>query len=897
LKLDGGSGIDTVNIAALDPSIDFALIADNKFVDIENLDLSGSNANTVKLGKADVLAFSDTTNTLLVKGDTGDTVTLSGSGWIAGAIVTDPQGEIGPYVTYTDGQATVLIEQEIHEINQAPTAVEFANATTVIAENTDTTLGIKVADIVVVDDALGSETLTVIGADAASFEIVGSELRLKAGVLDFETKASYAVQVTADDPTVGGTPDATSAVFTVSVTESNDIDLATLTAAQGFRIFGVDAVDVLGWSVSSAGDVNGDGFDDLMLGAPEADAAGNAKHNAGESYVIFGGGVSVADIDLATLTAGQGFRIFGVDVNDYLGYSVSSAGDVNGDGFTDLIIGAQGADAAGNAKTLAGESYVIFGHNAGFADIDLAALQPSQGFRILGADVNDTLGHSVSSAGDVNGDGFTDLIVGAPLAGAAGSARGFAGDSYVIFGGNAGFADIDLAALSLAQGFRILGADAVDDSGQSVSSAGDVNGDGFDDVIVGAPFADAPGNAKNSAGESYVIFGGSASFADIDLAALTQAQGFRIFGAGTNDYSGRSVSSAGDVNGDGFADLIVGASGGDAAGDAKSETGESYVLFGGNAGFADIDLAALTQAQGFRIFGAGTNDYSGRSVSSAGDVNGDGFSDLIVGASGGDAAGNAKSEAGESYVIFGTNAGFADIDLATLTPAQGFRIFGADANDWSGYSVSSAGDVNGDGFDDLIVGAPNANILTGESYVIFGGNFTGVVTHLGTSSADALTASAAAEVLIGGLGSDTLDGAGGIDVLKGAGGDDALVFDWNDRVVDGGSGEDTLQFTGFGESLDLTDIIDTRYTGIEIVDLTGTGDNSLTLETLDLLNLSDSTNTLRVDGDSGDSVISTGQGWVAGGTVDVGGTLYQSYTDGAATLLLHADVDSGSLIS
>jgi hypothetical protein len=110
--------------------------------------------------------------------------------------------------------------------------------------------------------------------------------------------------------------------------------------------------------------------------------------------------------------------------------------------------------------------------------------------------------------------------------------------------------------------------------------------------------------------------------------------------------------------------------------------------------------------------------------------------------------------------------------------------------------------------------------------------------------------------------------------------------------VDGGSGQDTLQFAGSGESLDLTDIVDTRYTGIEIVDLTGTGDNTLILETLDLLALSDTTNTLRVDGDAGDVVISQGQGWAAGGTVDIEGTLYQSYTDGAATLLLHPDVDS-----
>jgi Ca2+-binding RTX toxin-like protein len=181
--------------------------------------------------------------------------------------------------------------------------------------------------------------------------------------------------------------------------------------------------------------------------------------------------------------------------------------------------------------------------------------------------------------------------------------------------------------------------------------------------------------------------------------------------------------------------------------------------------------------------------------------------------------------------------------------------------------------------------------------VVFGEDYRGEVDFAGTPGNNNLSGTAADEILISGLGDDTLDGAGGVDVVRGGAGDDMVVFDGTDRVVDGGRGHDTLQFTGFGESLDFTDIVDTRYTGIEIVDLTGTGDNSITPETLDLLALSDSTNTLRVDGDSGDSVISTGQGWVAGGTVDVGGTLYERYTDGAATLLLHPEVDSGSLIS
>jgi hypothetical protein len=173
--------------------------------------------------------------------------------------------------------------------------------------------------------------------------------------------------------------------------------------------------------------------------------------------------------------------------------------------------------------------------------------------------------------------------------------------------------------------------------------------------------------------------------------------------------------------------------------------------------------------------------------------------------------------------------------------------------------------------------------------LVFGGDFRNEVDFAGTPGNDNLSGTAADEILIGGLGNDILDGAGGIDVLTGAGGDDLLVFDFADRQVDGGNGVDTLGFTGSGQSLDFTEIVDTRYTGIEIVDLTGTGDNSLTLGTLDLLALSDTTNTLRVDGNAGDAV-DAGSGWTQGADQVIGAQTYATYTQGAATLLVDTDV-------
>ena len=673
------------------------------------------------------------------------------------------------------------------------------------------------------------------------------------------------------------------------------IDLATLTASEGMTLYGATGGELSGFSVSDAGDVNGDGLDDLIVSSKEQSRFGFFV--AGASYLVYGSTTMPASIDLGTIgTAGVTFQ--GVKGTGRFGYSVSAAGDVNADGFDDLIMSAPFGLGPMNEAN-AGDTYVFFGS----ASLPSVISANSANVTIFGAEAQDRSGISVSGAGDVNGDGYDDMVIGAHLADAAGNAKSGAGESYVIYGGASMPATIDLATLGTA-GVTIYGSGAGDQLGLSVSGAGDVNGDGFADVILGAGYADTTSPVRSTGGESYVIFGGTALPATIDL-AVPASTFITILGVQGGDFAGYTVGGGGDVNGDGFDELLINAPGGDGPGaNTRTTAGDSYVVFGSASLPPTIDLLTLGTA-GITIFGADAGDAgidvnTGGFISTAGDVNADGYDDLIIGKERADAASNAKSGAGDSIVVFGGPSLPTTIDLFTLGSA-GITIFGAGAADNNGVSVSSAGDVNGDGFADLLTGAfladgvNNLRSSSGESYLIYGSNtFTSSVTHPGTSSAETLTGTAAANVMVGGRGNDILLGNGGADVFNGGEGNDTIAVSILPfKRASGGNGDDTLRLDGSGLTLDLTTLADNRLQGIELIDITGSGINTLTLNYREVLNISDESNQLIVRRNGGD-VVNIGSGWTQGADQLIGSDNFQTYTQGIATLLIEDTTPVGS---
>ena len=755
-------------------------------------------------------------------------------------------------------------------------------------------------------------------ADLVAGALLGDDGGMNAG----EAYIIYGKADPADEAKAGtqfGAADSTAAKRRV-------VDTTSLAPADGFIIQGDGADDQLGRSVSGAGDVNGDGLDDLIVGAHLGNDGGG---NAGEAYIIYGktgtgdgtqfgmavrlaadGTTTITDgttpdmsvvrqvLDTSMLAPADGFILLGDMSGDQLGVSVAGAGDVNGDGLDDLITGAHLGDDSGAD---AGEAYIVYGKadpadetkagtqfgmtgSGGRQVLDTTDLAPADGFIIRGVHgsrdgpvvplderrLGDKLGTSVAGAGDINGDGIEDLIIGAIETFALGAM--FYGEAYIVYG-KAGtqFGTamndrqiLDIANLAPADGFILRGDAHQDQLGRSVAGVGDINGDGIDDLIVGAPEGDDGGN---TAGEAYIVYGKAGNgtqfgtmvtttLADgmtimpqlLDTTNLAPDEGFIIQGDAANDVLGMSVAGAGDVNGDGLADLAVGAYQADHTG--GSDAGEAYIIYG----------KAGTNGMQFGITGSG-----GRQV----------------------------------------------LDTTDFLPTDGFILQGSGL-DFLGASVSGAGDIDGDGYDDLIAGAhwnSDGGNKAGASYIVYGGTHLGgvviydqtlvggmVPTLAGDATDAAKEAAARMAFLHGGAGDDRLEAHADTTVLYGGAGDDTLeLVDWSFHRVDGGSGSDTLVL-GSGVVLDFTlATVRGKVRGIETLSLSDGAEATLNL--VSVYALVESRNNGGTHTDAGEAFLrleGTGMVSLEGGTwtetPNAEGTA-DLWTQGSAKLLVDDGLD------
>ena len=450
--------------------------------------------------------------------------------------------------------------------------------------------------------------------------------------------------------------------------------------------WGEEFDDHAGLAVALVGDVDGDGFADVVIGAPGSDVT---DLGAGQVYLVFGDPALASDTDLSLASA----SFLGENGQDYAGDQVAAAGDVNGDGYADFLIGAWGNDALGAE---CGQVYLVLGAAGGWAThTDLGLADASW----IG-DAGDSAGTGIGGGGDLDGDGYDDLVIGAPNNDEAGTD---AGQIYVVFGGAAGGA-MDEFLSGVATSF--VGEAAEDHAGVSVAIAGDVNADGYADLLVGAPENDAGGNET---GQAYLVFGKAVDW-DVEVDLGTADASF--WGEAVADNAGAVVAGAGDVDGDGFDDMLISAPRSD---EAAFESGQTYLVLGRSTGWIQDIHLSLADAS---FLGEMANDQSGYSVAPAGDTDSDGYDDFLIGAPYNEESG--FQEGGQVYLVMGSASGLApDTSLGSV-----------DASFWAESLYSKAGialgggtDVNGDGYGDFLVGAGyngEGGIAAGQVYLLFG---------------------------------------------------------------------------------------------------------------------------------------------------------------------------------
>lgn len=454
---------------------------------------------------------------------------------------------------------------------------------------------------------------------------------------------------------------------TSSFTHAN-IDMARLNGV-GFSIHG-RANQMLGYFVTSLGDINKDGIDDILVGAPYNSQAVKT------AYVIYGRAGGNADINILSINYRQGFLIFAEEVNDALGHAACGIGDVNGDGINDFAVSAPFSSGRGAV-------YVIYGKSGYRDSVNLVAFGADEGYVISGSLLNSRTGYRVASVGDVNGDYIRDVIVAAPFA------NQNTGMTYLIYGRSHWFnVDVDLDSWSASMGIVFHGSMGKCQSGSQVVAIGDFNGDGTPDFAIGEPlaFADYSGAVRIVLGCAYNCYSDEVRLSD------QHGYGFSVVGKGWLSRVGAVMSAGGDINNDGLSDFLIGVP------SMNNNEGAIFVIYG-NAAHRDVYLAELQPSQGYMIRGIQGSEF-GLSVAGNIDFNHDNRPDFVIGS------------VQQMYVAILGNRRIGS--LASLSVRDGyFMSVGA-----AGQFTSAIGDINGDGFVDFAI-STSARNNSGVVHIVY----------------------------------------------------------------------------------------------------------------------------------------------------------------------------------
>ncbi len=429
-----------------------------------------------------------------------------------------------------------------------------------------------------------------------------------------------------------------------------------------------------GVSVSHAGDVNNDGYDDFIIGGYQY------NNYQGKTYLFYGNGTSISQFDLnMDIDLACNASFIGESTYSYSGYSIGAAGDVNNDNYDDIIIGAY------NASNKFGKAYIVYGNESLPKDMNLAVANAS----FIGEKEDSWAGFSVAGIGDFNKDSYDDFIIGAKYYENELNHR--TGRAYIIYGNQSLGNNINLSQANIT----IDGEHHDEQFAQDVAYGGDINNDGFTDVLMSAHRYPNSG----SRGRTYIFYGNN-SYPSIIKAVNANAT---ITGKIDGIFSGRAISGGSDINHDSYDDIIIGAYRYD------GEKGKAFIYLGNDTFFGDHDL----ENANITFTGENNGDHAGSSVEFGGDFNGDGISDFVIGADQ-----YSGSHDGKSYLFYGNTSFPSDISvsLANKTFTGEFSV-----GYQSGYSHSLIGDYNGDGLVDLLIGAYEGPASErGKSYLIYG---------------------------------------------------------------------------------------------------------------------------------------------------------------------------------